>query len=331
MTTAMAARKMAVPTHEDRPRAHAQLEVPHGRHGLNLLGTGDVRHDRTRPRRARCVGGSGHDRRQAPRARGHRRGARRPAPELRRVRLPAGRGPGLDARHAGCAAPDPARGPRATPRSTACASSASTAPASGRRRRTSTHDILDWTGDLELLLDALAHRHGRASSGSPAAVPTRWPPAPGLPDRVLGVGVLGGVAPTVGPDAADGGIIQLAVRLAPLLSATRVPLGVALTQAIRLVRPLAGPGLDLYAAVQPRGQEPAVAPGVQGDVPRRPAQRRPVPDARAAERPGAVHPRLGLRAVRRDGAGARGGTATPTTSCRSRTASTSSTRLPDAS
>ena len=34
-----------------------------------------------------------------------------------------------------------------------------------------------------------------------------------------------------------------------------MPLGVALTQAIRLVKPLAGPGLDLYAAVQPAGDK----------------------------------------------------------------------------
>jgi pimeloyl-ACP methyl ester carboxylesterase len=67
--------------------------------------------------------------------------------------------------------------------------------------------------------------------------------------------VLGGVAPTVGPDAPAGGIIQLAVRCAPLLRATRVPLGVTLTGGIRLVRPLAGRALDLYAAVQPQGDK----------------------------------------------------------------------------
>jgi pimeloyl-ACP methyl ester carboxylesterase len=74
-----------------------------------------------------------------------------------------------------------------------------------------------------------------------------------MPDRVHGVGILGGVAPTTGDDAVDGGLIQLAVRLAPLLSVARVPLGVALTGAIRLIRPVAGPVLDLYAAVQPPG------------------------------------------------------------------------------
>jgi pimeloyl-ACP methyl ester carboxylesterase len=76
-----------------------------------------------------------------------------------------------------------------------------------------------------------------------------------MPDRVHGIGVLGGVAPTRGVDAVEGGPIQLAVHLAPLLAATRVPLGVALTQTIRLVRPLAGRALDLYAAVQPPGDK----------------------------------------------------------------------------
>ena len=113
-------------------------------------------------------------------------------------------------------------------------------------------DVLDWTADLEILLDALAVDTVRLiglSGGGPYVLAA----GAALPDRVHGVGVLGGVAPTRGVDAADGGIIQLAVHLAPLLAVARVPLGVALTQAIRLIRPLAGPGLDLYAAVQPAG------------------------------------------------------------------------------
>ena len=115
-------------------------------------------------------------------------------------------------------------------------------------------DIADWTDDLELLLDALAIDTVRIvglSGGGPYALAA----GAALPDRVLGVGVLGGMAPTVGPDAVEGGIIQLAVRLAPLLSATRVPLGIALTNVVRLVRPLAGTGLDLYAAFQPSGDK----------------------------------------------------------------------------
>ncbi|KRA32323.1 MULTISPECIES: alpha/beta fold hydrolase [unclassified Nocardioides] len=115
-------------------------------------------------------------------------------------------------------------------------------------------NLLDWAEDLELLLDALAVDQVRViglSGGGPYALAA----GAGLAHRVAGVGVLGGVAPTRGPDAAAGGIIQLAVHAAPLLAATRVPLGVALTGAIRAVRPLAGPGLDLYAAVQPAGDK----------------------------------------------------------------------------
>jgi pimeloyl-ACP methyl ester carboxylesterase len=115
-------------------------------------------------------------------------------------------------------------------------------------------DVLDWTRDLELVLDTLAIDTVRLiglSGGGPYALAA----GAALPERVHGVGVLGGVAPTQGDDAAEGGIIQLAVSLAPLLVVARVPLGVALTQGIRLVRPLAGPALDLYAAVQPPGDK----------------------------------------------------------------------------
>ena len=115
-------------------------------------------------------------------------------------------------------------------------------------------DILDWTRDLELVLETLAIDTVRViglSGGGPYALAA----GVALPDRVHGVGVLGGVAPTRGPDAATGGAVQLAVHLAPVLSVARLPLSVALTQTIRLARPLAGPALDLYAAVQPPGDK----------------------------------------------------------------------------
>jgi pimeloyl-ACP methyl ester carboxylesterase len=119
-------------------------------------------------------------------------------------------------------------------------------------------DILDWTHDLEIMLDTLGIDTLRLiglSGGGPYALAA----GVAMPARVHGVGILGGVAPTTGDDAVDGGLIQLAVRLAPLLSIARVPLGVALTGAIRLVRPLAGPALDLYAAVQPPGDRKLLA------------------------------------------------------------------------
>lgn len=113
-------------------------------------------------------------------------------------------------------------------------------------------DVLDWTRDLELVLDALAVDEARViglSGGGPYALAA----GAALPERVPVVGVLGGVAPTRGADAADGGPISLAVLAAPLLAAGRIPIGTALTGVIRVVRPLAGSALDLYAAVQPIG------------------------------------------------------------------------------
>ena len=115
-------------------------------------------------------------------------------------------------------------------------------------------DILDWTRDLELVLETLGIDTVRLiglSGGGPYALAA----GAAMPDRVHGVGVLGGVAPTRGPDAAEGGIIQLAVHLAPILTVARVPLGVGITVGIRLARPLAGPALDLYAALQPPGDK----------------------------------------------------------------------------
>jgi pimeloyl-ACP methyl ester carboxylesterase len=118
--------------------------------------------------------------------------------------------------------------------------------------------VLDWTGDLELLADALAVDTMRViglSGGGPYALAA----GAALPERVHGVGVLGGVAPTKGPDAIRGGLLELAPYAAPVLSMTRVPLGYVLAGAIRVIRPLAGPAIDTYAALQPRGDKELLA------------------------------------------------------------------------
>lgn len=80
-----------------------------------------------------------------------------------------------------------------------------------------------------------------------------------LPDRVRAVGVLGGVAPTVGPDAIDGGLVSIGRHVAPLISVARVPIGIGLTGAIRLAKPLASRGLDLYARLSPEGDRRLLA------------------------------------------------------------------------
>ncbi len=74
-----------------------------------------------------------------------------------------------------------------------------------------------------------------------------------LPDRVQAIGVLGGVAPTVGPDAIDGGLVSFGRHFAPAISVGRVPIGMGLSTAIRLAKPFAHRGLDLYARLSPQG------------------------------------------------------------------------------
>lgn len=115
-------------------------------------------------------------------------------------------------------------------------------------------NVLDWAGDLERLADNLGVDTMRViglSGGGPYALAA----GAALPDRVHGVGVLGGVAPTVGPDAIGGGLVALTPYLAPLVRATRVPLSYLLAVAIRLIKPVGGLGLNAYAAVQPRGDK----------------------------------------------------------------------------
>lgn len=112
--------------------------------------------------------------------------------------------------------------------------------------------VLDFTDDLVTVADSLGLGELAViglSGGGPYALAA----GRALPDRVVGVAVLGGVAPTKGPDAIGGGLIALGARLAPLVALTRVPVGIGLTGAVRLVRPLASPSLDLYARLSPAG------------------------------------------------------------------------------
>lgn len=119
-------------------------------------------------------------------------------------------------------------------------------------------NVLGWTDDLALVADTLGvgefHTIG-LSGGGPYALAA----AAAMPDRVISCAVLGGVAPTVGQDAAPGGLVRMALPLAPLLQMGRVPLSLALTGAVRLVRPFGGTVIDAYRLVQPEGDKKVLA------------------------------------------------------------------------
>ena len=120
-------------------------------------------------------------------------------------------------------------------------------------------NILDWTGDLVELCDVLdidtLRRDRPLRRWSLRAGGGRGAARPGARRRACS----GEWRPTKGPDAIAGGLVSLAPYAAPLLSLARVPLGFVLAQFIRLVRPIAGPIIDGYAAVQPRGDKELLA------------------------------------------------------------------------
>lgn len=85
-----------------------------------------------------------------------------------------------------------------------------------------------------------------------------------LPERVVAAVVLGGVAPTVGDDAAPGGVVELTHRFRHPIALARQPLGLALTTLVRLLRPVGHQGLALYSQLSPPGDREAfAAPGME--------------------------------------------------------------------
>lgn len=76
---------------------------------------------------------------------------------------------------------------------------------------------------------------------------------PPLAGRVAAVAVLGGVVPSVGPDAIATGAIELARRFAPVLSQLRRPLAETVNTLLLPLIPLAHYACQAYASTTPEG------------------------------------------------------------------------------
>lgn len=114
------------------------------------------------------------------------------------------------------------------------------------------HRLIDFTVDLDIALDRLGV--GRyATVGLSGGAPYALAAAYAHPDRVPHVGILGGVVPSGGEEGAHGGLVSLATRFKPLLPLMSEPAGALLTTIVRVARPVASPGLDLYARFSPPG------------------------------------------------------------------------------
>jgi pimeloyl-ACP methyl ester carboxylesterase len=112
--------------------------------------------------------------------------------------------------------------------------------------------VREFATDLDIVADRLGFDRMAViglSGGGPYALAA----GAALPDRVEAVGVLGGVAPTRGPDAIGGGLVALGAAFAPALSLASAPLGMGLSRMLRVARPLANPALDVYARLSPAG------------------------------------------------------------------------------
>ena len=134
--------------------------------------------------------------------------------------------------------------------------------------RTPTSQVADWATDMAHVADALgADRLGVVglSGGGPYALACAGSPA--LARRVAAVAVLGGVTPSVGPDAGTSGAIELARTFAPALSALRRPLAAA-TRRCCCRYSLSRISLtEAYAGLMPEGDQRVFAdPEHRGDV-----------------------------------------------------------------
>ncbi|MGA8329230.1 MAG: alpha/beta hydrolase [Mycobacterium sp.] len=112
--------------------------------------------------------------------------------------------------------------------------------------------IIDFADDLRTVADTLGIDKMAViglSGGGPYALAC----GAAMPDRVVAVGVLGGVAPTIGADAISGGVVALASWVAPLLRVAGLPIRWAAVALIRMVRPFAEPAVYMYARISPEG------------------------------------------------------------------------------
>ena len=114
--------------------------------------------------------------------------------------------------------------------------------------------VAEWATDVAHVADSLgAQRLGVVglSGGGPYALACAA--VPPLSGRVAAVAVLGGVVPSVGPDAIATGAIDLARRFAPVLGGLRRPLAQAVSALLLPLLPLSHYLAQAYARTTPEG------------------------------------------------------------------------------
>lgn len=113
-------------------------------------------------------------------------------------------------------------------------------------------NVLAFAEDLRTIADVLGIGE-MAVVGLSGGGPYTLACAAAMPDRVAVAGVLGGVAPTVGPDGIGGGVMGFGSRIAPAIPVIGLPLRMAAVGLIQMIRPIAPLALHAYAMVSPEG------------------------------------------------------------------------------
>ncbi len=112
--------------------------------------------------------------------------------------------------------------------------------------------VIEFARDIEVLADALGIDRFSAvglSGGGPYVLAC----AHELPERITAGAVLGGAAPSVGPDAPPGGAVSLTPYASPFLAMARRPLGFAMGCAVQALAPASEQAMDLYMLTMPPG------------------------------------------------------------------------------
>ncbi|MEP9392862.1 alpha/beta hydrolase [Gordonia sp. VNQ95] len=118
--------------------------------------------------------------------------------------------------------------------------------------------VADFPADLDPVLEALGIEKFVVigmSGGGPYALASAY----AFPDRVVAAGIVGGVAPTVGPEAIGGGAMRLGTLAAPIVGVAGAPVGKIISSFLGVARPIADPAIRLYGQLSPRADRELLA------------------------------------------------------------------------
>lgn len=117
--------------------------------------------------------------------------------------------------------------------------------------------VLDWTDDVATALDHLGVDRYAAiglSGGGPYVLAC----AAAHPDRMVVGAVLGGVAPTTGSEAPEGGLIRMAQRNQDAIRLLRAPMGSGLGALLQALEPVSTPVVTLVKQLFPEGDQAVI-------------------------------------------------------------------------